>query len=576
MALKNHSGGLLSRVARFVRNPAKDWFESGAVQREPDTGPQSSSGYSKQSLKEMIEYKRSNDVVRRREFDHLRKLLRNVAVPETEQTGRASNYPGSTISELGERAKTLQKIDEIEAHMSRQWWKGKTGTVALHGNYAKTVPHTLAQAPDSVSSIVTLSSGGSAFSPTMAFEPDSEFDLRQAAQDDVAGHGLSQLMGASSLQDSQQKSTVNRPGLMNPASIDKGENLTDPDLEEAAIRFANGDDAGAEKVLLTALRAEQVDPELACLWAMALFDFYRATGQQDSFDRVAIEYAQRFGQSAPAWFSTPEMLASSGTGASLVLESPQRPPSQLPWQCPALLDLPVLQAMQAGLPATTQPWHLNWSQLESITPEAAPELAKLFAQWCVDDVKLHFHGVDVLEKTLRLLTPPDDRQRDVFWWQLRLDALRILRRQDEFELAALDYCVVYEISPPPWLDARCEYVGETVAGEVIDTRAVVTAAVVPPEPPSVSSIELSGELLGEVTDKLDALQAGLSGAHRFVISCSRLIRVDFAAAGSILNWVAQRESEGCYVQFRNVPCLVAAFFKVISVHEHARVLVRNR
>lgn len=576
MALKNHSGGLLSRVAKFVRNPTKDWFEVGAVQRELDTGPQSSSGYSKQSLKEMIEYKRSNDVVRRREFDHLRKLLRNVPVPETELTGRASVYPDSTSSELGERAKTLQKIDEIEAHMSRQWWKGKADTAALRGNYAKPVPHTLAQAPDGESSILTLSSGGGAFSPTMAFESDSEFDLSQAAQDDAAALGQSQLMGASSFEDSPQKAAFNRAGLINPAAIDKGENLTDPDLEEAAIRFANGDDAGAEATLLTALRAEQVDPELACLWAMALFDLYRATGQQDSFDRVAIEYAQRFGQSAPAWFSTPELLALSGTGPSLVLEPPPRPPSQLPWRCPALLDLPALQAMQAGLPATTQPWHLNWSQLESITPEAGSALAQLFAQWCAQDVKLNFHGVDVLEKTLRLLTPPDDRQRDGFWWQLRLDALRILRLQDEFELAALDYCVIYEISPPPWLDARCEYVGETVAGQVIDTRAVVTAAVASPEPPSVSSIELSGELLGEVTDKLDALPAGLSGGHRFVISSSRLIRVDFAAAGSILNWVARRESEGCYVQFRNVPCLVAAFFKVIGVHEHARVLVRNR
>ena len=36
-----------------------------------------------------------------------------------------------------------------------------------------------------------------------------------------------------------------------------------------------------------------------------------------------------------------------------------------------------------------------------------------------------------------------------------------------------------------------------------------------------------------------------------------------------------RETEGCHVQFRDVPRLVAAFFNVIGINEHARVVVRN-
>jgi hypothetical protein len=50
--------------------------------------------------------------------------------------------------------------------------------------------------------------------------------------------------------------------------------------------------------------------------------------------------------------------------------------------------------------------------------------------------------------------------------------------------------------------------------------------------------------------------------------------VDFSAAGSILNWVAMREAEGCHVQFRDVHRLVAAFFNVIGITEHARVVPR--
>jgi hypothetical protein len=61
-----------------------------------------------------------------------------------------------------------------------------------------------------------------------------------------------------------------------------------------------------------------------------------------------------------------------------------------------------------------------------------------------------------------------------------------------------------------------------------------------------------------------------------VISCARLIRVDFIAAGNILNWVAERQASGVHVQFCDVPPLVAAFFSVIGIDEHAAVVLRMR
>jgi ABC-type transporter Mla MlaB component len=169
--------------------------------------------------------------------------------------------------------------------------------------------------------------------------------------------------------------------------------------------------------------------------------------------------------------------------------------------------------------------------------------------------------------------------------------LRIMGLQDEFELAALDFCVTYEVSPPPWEDARCELLsgslncatGAGLAQACLRDRvheAPVSWGQAQTEPIGLdtmpaSVVELAGELLGDAAETLDKLKAGLQGLSRLVISCDRLIRVDFSAAGSILNWVAARESEGCHVQFREVPCLVATFFNVIGINEHARVLVRN-
>ena len=125
------SGGLLSKVVRFVRHPTVNWSDLDGLDGEQE------SQYSKQALKEMIERKRRNDFVRKREFDQLRRLrqaeLQQASRPGTAPVGvpgpaaQGSQFLSSLLSSKssGERAVTLKKIDEIEAQMSQQWWRGK-------------------------------------------------------------------------------------------------------------------------------------------------------------------------------------------------------------------------------------------------------------------------------------------------------------------------------------------------------------------------------------------------------------------------------------------------------------------
>ena len=46
-------------------------------------------------------------------------------------------------------------------------------------------------------------------------------------------------------------------------------------------------------------------------------------------------------------------------------------------------------------------------------------------------------------------------------------------------------------------------------------------------------------------------------------------------AGSVLNWAAEQQSHGHVVQFHNLHRLVAVFFNVIGVNEHAWVVPRK-
>ena len=74
MAKEDSAPGLLSKMVKFVRNPATSWSDLDSVQAEQDES------VSKQLLKEMIERKRRNDFVRKREFDMLRKLRKREAM----------------------------------------------------------------------------------------------------------------------------------------------------------------------------------------------------------------------------------------------------------------------------------------------------------------------------------------------------------------------------------------------------------------------------------------------------------------------------------------------------------------
>lgn len=91
----------------------------------------------------------------------------------------------------------------------------------------------------------------------------------------------------------------------------------------------------------------------------------------------------------------------------------------------------------------------------------------------------------------------------------------------------------------------------------------------------VSAVDLSGHIMGDAVEMLDMLNAKLEGTDLIIVLCSRLIRLDFLAAGTLLNWVSTQQAEGRQVQFKDLHRLVAIFFNVIGINEHAKVIART-
>lgn len=86
--------------------------------------------------------------------------------------------------------------------------------------------------------------------------------------------------------------------------------------------------------------------------------------------------------------------------------------------------------------------------------------------------------------------------------------------------------------------------------------------------------DLRGELVGSADEAL-APYADHRSAARYEFNCRKLLRVDFGAAGDLLNWSMQQKAEGRPVTFKQVNRLVAAFFGVIGIQDTARVLLRS-
>ncbi|HWH81741.1 MAG TPA: hypothetical protein VNU71_05845 [Burkholderiaceae bacterium] len=70
------------------------------------------------------------------------------------------------------------------------------------------------------------------------------------------------------------------------------------------------------------------------------------------------------------------------------------------------------------------------------------------------------------------------------------------------------------------------------------------------------------------------MDADLGDASVINVSCARLIRVDFIAAGDLLNWVLARRGENRSVRFVDAHRMVAMFFGAMGINEHAKVKVR--
>lgn len=151
--------------------------------------------------------------------------------------------------------------------------------------------------------------------------------------------------------------------------------------------------------------------------------------------------------------------------------------------------------------------------------------------------------------------------------------------QDEFELVALEYALTYgerlQVKAPTWSPAagRCEidaYEQRPAAGA--STRSLAAGEAL---------FWLKGEVLGDSAEALSVLKQSVKASRQgrtgqaglaVDVDCSGLVRIDFPAAGGLLSWAAECQAQSQRIRFINANRLIAAFFNVIGLSDHAQVV----
>lgn len=568
------------KVVRFVANPATDWTDLNT--RQEDSRELE---IEKSELKAMIERKRRNDFVRKREFDMLRKVRREGLSPEQLAALGGSSKLDDSEAKLPETPQARPdgvkaKIDEIEQQMVGDGFAASTRRpAAFYPSRSDNRSLGARGAPPGPLPVL-----GEEADKLPALPPLPDIDLAPPAapaQAQVAGGlpPLAPLADAPSLQ-------VAAGGEFGaPFAVEVSEVVHDPELDEAVIAFANADFAACEHSLQTITAPGGARAQHAETW-LVLFDLYRAIGQQQRFDSLAIDYAQQFGWSAPQWFSLPRLVADAVAEEAPSAGGASRIMGEVGWVCPEQLDIDAVARLRSQTLQMPLPWVFDWGALRSIDAEAAMQLSTLFRLWGGQALEMRWIAGEKLFQVMAEAAPTGVRDADPAFWLTRLDALRLANRADQFDEVAIDYCVTYEVSPPSWEPARCQV---RVSGSSLSTRTPPMSVVSDVSTSFLESgiaddslgtvqqatVELSGQLVGDIGATLTRLDTQLGTAPVVSVSCHKLIRVDFIAAGDLLNWVLAKRGESRSVQFVDAHRLVALFFGAMGINEHAKVHVRK-
>lgn len=323
-------------------------------------------------------------------------------------------------------------------------------------------------------------------------------------------------------------------------------------VEEAAILYANERVTEAISALLHFIK-ENTEARDLQPWLL-LFDLYQLLGMKQQFDELSMEFIVKFERSAPVWEGSRAATMSAKPVAKRGMASGVQLKGDIGAAQQADIDrLPGLAEADGGV-------KLDLVSAKTIEAETAARLAAVLHQIRRGEKRISVSGAKEFLQIIKAQIAGAARQEKRFW-ALVFELYQILSLQNEFEDAAIDYAVTFELSPPSW-EALPESVQTTAASEA-ETQEVA---------PESESFVIEGVLSSDCDYKLRDLERYAATRTEIQIDMSNTTRVGFVTVGAFIGTLVTLNQGGKQIVISGANGMIHALFDVMGVTEYATII----
>lgn len=335
--------------------------------------------------------------------------------------------------------------------------------------------------------------------------------------------------------------------LMGGIEVEEAAGGLAPEIEEAAVLYANGK-AGEAASLLNRFLLDHPNDRDPLPWHM-LFDLYEASNQPGPFEDAAVEFAVKFERSPPTW-----------SPRNQVREAPQ--------------PVPLLSfGEKTGAdPARMQRFFREMDVAPYIridvskAPAPDDDVARVMNQ-AIDTSLQRGKPVELIGApgfAVRLSSARQGDRLTEAGWRVWLSTLQLMNKEADFEDVAVEYAITFELSPPsfkaplPLPKRGGDKEEEAVSG---GSRHV---------------FHLQGVLGQGCEATLAELIHFAEERKSVIVNLSGLLRIDFTAVGTLLDTIMNLAQGGRRVDFIEGNEMVNTLLKIVGAGTFAGIHSRTR
>ncbi len=319
------------------------------------------------------------------------------------------------------------------------------------------------------------------------------------------------------------------------------------EIEDSAISHANGQTSEALRCVEAAITGGKLGQWAMQAWLIR-FDLYMQLGLKAAYDSAADRFAEEFERSAPAWLARDASSPGAHGNAMPIVNIS----GKLSGRSAAPL---------AALSKTVDRYEgvqLDFARFEGADIEGCQHLLGTLQSLDRGGKLVRIFNVDVLLEKISAHTAPGDPSRDAAPWLLKIELMRILDRKAEFEEAAVDYAVTYDVSPPSWPDAPVE--SKRQDG---------------PRSPASDWCAAIGDVIAPADDLLTRIRAHAYYHEPLVIDLTRARRMDFVSASQFVKLLAELNESHKDIEIRGANEMISALLVMMGAGDVARIIPRR-